>query len=608
MLFLVVAWSLLLMIFFQLGSTLLDFTKSSCFEKIGDRFIVSVWLGIIIFSNILLALSIFYHLSLLVLLLVSIGLGLLSLILSRRFYILSLKPYLTPGLVLGLLALLLSTSFVATQVVTWYDTGHYHFGIIKWLSRYGSVPGVALIYYAFGYTSSWFALAAPFNQWLLEARASTLTGGLAFLIATVHVCICLTRIITNRAHIQDWFLTIASLLAFTVILRYEIHVSPSTDLPVIILTLIIGWSLVVIANPSSRLPSKAAITISNDALVPLMLAAGAVSIKLTALPSLLVCIVYYLASNRTSINRLLVGMAVVSLILLPFFVVQALTSGCLLYPSSLLCLDLPWTIGHEKIAAVSEQIRKAAQWSTITPPSGSSWSWFFPWVLRQKYQSALVVFALSSLLLSIRKLRLNRIPTFNWSLALGLCGFFYTMLIGPTWRYTLGYLSIITAVFPSLLLVNRDSILRHWLISIGSRIAPKSAAVILLVVISILIPTASALRNNLQAFNFLRIEIRDSMDRGTLSTDSVRWSRLILPPAILNFKLEVQDEKKFSFIVSDLELVEKKVNDISFFKPKSGNQCWNAEIPCTYFLTHDDIRLREADAGLRGGFVRANDH
>jgi len=596
------------MIFFQLGSTLLEFTKSSCFEKIGDRFIVSVWLGIIVFSNILLALSIFYPLSLLTLLLVSIALGLLSLTLSRRFYILSLKPYLTPGLILGLLALLLSTSFVATQVVTWFDTGGYHFGMIKWLSRYGSVPGVALIYYAFGYTSSWFALAAPFNQWLLEARASTLTGGLAILIATVHVCICLTRIITNRAHIQDWFLTIASLLAFTVILRSEIHVSPSTDLPVIILTLIIGWSLVVIANPSSRLPSKPAITGSNDALVPLILAAGAVSIKLTALPMLLVCTLFYLVSNRTSIKRFLIGMAAVSLILLPFFVVQALTSGCLLYPSSLLCLDLPWTIGQERIAAVSEQILKAAQWSTITPPSGASWNWLFQWIIREKYQSALIVFALSSLLLSIRELRLNRITFLNWSLAVGLCGFFYSMLIGPTWRYTLGYLSIITAVFPSLLLVNRDSSLRHWLFYIGSGIAPKSAAVILLVIFSAIIPTASALRNNLQAFNFLRIEIRDSIDRGLLSTDSVRWSRLILPPAILNFKFGVQGEKKFSFIVSDLELDEKKVNDISFYKPISGNQCWNAELPCTYFLTHDDIRLREADAGLGKGFVRANNH
>ncbi|MHC5077180.1 MAG: LIC_10190 family membrane protein, partial [Planctomycetota bacterium] len=235
MLFLIIVWAFLLVISFQIGTTLLVFTRSGSFRLIGDRFVVSVWLGIIVISNVLLSISIFSRLSPFVFLIVSFGLLLSSMILSGNNLLKILHSHISLPLIFGFMALLLAISFVSTQVVTWYDTGVYHFGAIKWLSKYGTVPGLALIYYGFGYATSWFALAAPFNNGILEARSCTVTGGLAFVMFIVHFCICLVRIITQRAWMEDWFLVISSLLALLLITRYEIYISPSTDLPVMIL-------------------------------------------------------------------------------------------------------------------------------------------------------------------------------------------------------------------------------------------------------------------------------------------------------------------------------------------------------------------------------------
>lgn len=113
--------------------------------------------------------------------------------------------------------------------------------------------------------------------------------------------------------------------------------------------------------------------------------------------------------------------------------------------------------------------------------------------------------------------------------------------------------------------------------------------------------------NNLKAFNYLRMEIHEAIRKGDLSVNIYNKSRILLPPKLLNFQLGVKNSKKPLFTLSDLELVEQKVNDIHFYKPKEGYQCWNAGLPCTQFLTYDNIRLRNPEGGIGKGFVRMND-
>ena len=63
MLVLSIAWLGLLWLSFGIGTAILDQLQGNSFERIGDRFIISIWLGIILISIALLILSLFLPLS-----------------------------------------------------------------------------------------------------------------------------------------------------------------------------------------------------------------------------------------------------------------------------------------------------------------------------------------------------------------------------------------------------------------------------------------------------------------------------------------------------------------------------------------------------------------
>ena len=63
MLVLSIAWLGLLWFSFGIGNAILHRLQGNSFERIGDRFIISIWLGIIIISIALLTISLFLPLS-----------------------------------------------------------------------------------------------------------------------------------------------------------------------------------------------------------------------------------------------------------------------------------------------------------------------------------------------------------------------------------------------------------------------------------------------------------------------------------------------------------------------------------------------------------------
>jgi hypothetical protein len=447
-------------------------------------------------------------------------------------------------------------------------------------------------------------LAAPFNEGILAARMSTLNGGFAFLLMILHFWICLVRIFSNRAKIQDWFLLIASLLALVVITRYEIHVSPSQDLPVIILIIVVAFTMIAIKKHKDQAVSKNSNAGLHDAVVPLILSAGALTFKLSALPIFLISVVYYLINNEKSFEKLIIGAGIITLILSSFFIVQIIASGCPLYPSSLMCIDLPWTIGDEKIRAVSDQIKKAAQWSTIAPPAGNSWAWLGRWFIIEKFQTALIFLCIISLILLIKKSRQKYLQEALWPLLVGVLGCCFAMIFGPTWRYTLGYLAVINGI--SLSLYCDNTYINNFLNRINSNNKNfyKIMPVLFLLLLSIAIPSISVMKNKLKALNYLKLEINEAIKKGDLTANIHSWENLILPPRILNFQLTIKDADKYSFAVSDLEFINQEVNNISYLKPINSYQCWDAPLPCSQLLTYENIRLRDKTGDICKGFIR----
>jgi hypothetical protein len=267
---------------------------------------------------------------------------------------------------------------------------------------------------------------------------------------------------------------------------------------------------------------------------------------------------------------------------------------------------LPWTIGADRTREIFQQVLKAAQWSTVTPPKENSWGWLWQWPLVEKYQTGLILLAVFCLLFLRKKVTRDHLDAAKWPLIMGVVGSIYAFLLGPTWRYSLGYLAVIPGIFLSPPCEKNDSTAQVVLSRLRAMIPVLSTPAAILLGLSVTIPLVSIAVNNLKAFNYLRMEIQEAATTGQLSAAVYDRPRLLLPPSILNFSLGAGPPGgKLLFTVKDLELSREKANDVVYYKPKSGFQCWNVELPCSEALTYQEIRLRDPRSGIAKGFMRA---
>jgi len=571
MLYFIVAWTCLIMICCLIGTTLMNVLQADSFERVGDRTITAVWLGVVILANSLLATSLILPLSSSVGALICISLCALSLLSQRtRNEITAFRSKLSQNIIWGFFALELGIAALTTQQVTWIDTGLYHYGVIQWLSKFGAVPGVALLFSQLGFTSSWFALAAPLNAEIFDSRVSAITNGLAFLIAVLHFLTALAHCFTNKAQLSDWFVIIFSaiVLPFIVIsnLMRVILVSPSPDLPIILLVEVVAWSTLIASNP---VPSfyKVKASILDAPIIPLVLSAGAVTIKLIALPLLFVSGLFYIFVRGFDVRRVLMGISIIILLLLPMLSVGAITSGCPLYPSSFLCLDLSWSPTEKVAKTVAEGTHGWTTWYGSPPPDANYMLWLLSqWASSTKLNQVMALLVGVSTLAApfiVRTLLISRVREQLWILAMGITGITFLMLTTPFFRFGLGYLILL----PALLLAKYcreklgnvlPSLFHKFVTYYRSKKADKARLVTILFLGALILVgiTSSSVQN-----------------------------RLILPPQL-----------------PSIELLQKQVNDIAYFSPKnSGDLCWATKLPCAFEL--QDVKLREPARGIEAGFV-----
>lgn len=599
MLFLMVAWVSLILTCWLIGVAILNQVKADCLDRIGDRFIIAVWLGVVIFAVSFLAISIVLPLSPLVGVGVIFTMAAVALRLQRtRTEIRTLVSSLSGKLVFAFISLELIVAASAAQNITFFDTGLYHFQVIRWLSRFGVVPGLALIHSRFGFTSSWLALAAPFNAGIFEARIGSLTGGFAFLLATLHFLICLRRIWQNRGLFEDWFIVIFSFLCLPTLSLYGMYISPSPDLPVIVLTGIIVWVNILLTKRKETDSSY----LINPQIIPLILSACAVTIKLSAIPLLLVTSLFYFFESRLSLQRLFLGCAIIFLLMLPMLGFGIIASGCPLYPSSFMCLDLPWSVGEENAKVMSKIILDWARWNGPTPAKANFWNWLGHWIKSERTAFFLIICSIFSSVAISRFSNNLEAHLKNYILILGGCGITFMMYRAPSLRFGLGYLCLL----PALLIAAycyRGSPLRItalWVISglSNSWLGASISGLIMLgttLIISLAVWLYSSRIKTQNFIIFLLLLTWIIPLKTSFITPIIPGiqQHLILPPKLLT--------------PNPNELVNKQINGINYVAPniKLGkDQCWAAELPCTPYLTDENIKLRDPEGGIGKGFRR----
>ncbi|TVQ45335.1 MAG: hypothetical protein EA365_07820 [Gloeocapsa sp. DLM2.Bin57] len=542
MLYLLIIWLILLPICLFIGLFVLNLGHDQAFTPGGDRFIVAIWLGIVLLSISNFAIALILPLSPWVGLLVAL-IWLIVAQLSTNTWqdFRQLQRFLTPVILVQGLALTIATAAFSSQQVIWFDSGLYHVGSIYWLAKYGVVTGIGLIHSRFGFTSSWFGFTAPLLPNALGDNIGAVSNGFIFLIFFFWGLIGLNQALSQNGKIADWFAVIFVCLISFIYLADNNNgfsvISFSQDIPIAFLIGIVAWSMLIVVNSI------------NSQWIPLILASGAFSIKLTAIPLLGLVLLFYVWRTK----KIVVAIALTIILLLPNTLVSLRTSGCPLYPSSVLCLNLPWTVAQETIAAEVNMIGNIDhidfEGSEVNPLVKIVQQ-RYKWLTRSKQMLITFVSYLISVGLGFYLLLFSKKTEINWVIFLGLSGTTFIMSLSPLFRFGVGYLMMIPALFTA-----------NYLLNLKFRLSQPQKYLRLVLVFLIFI---------------LIIRGWDNLN-----------NRLLLPAKLPSFPL-----------------VKGQVNDVEYYYPDNFKiQCWQRQLPCATLPIQRDIQLRNPEKGIKAGFI-----
>lgn len=594
MLFYLASWTLLIACGAATGSALLTMARSSIFPHFGDRMIAATWLGLLTVAAILLGLSVILPLS------PAVGLGLLTLLAVvasssksvRRDFGIS-RRYLTKPAGFGLSVVALVAAWNATGLVEVYDTGLYHYPLTRWLSSYGTVPGLALIHFRFGFSSSWFALAAPFDFGPFQGRTSALLGGLAILLCLSHFALAMSRIFERRADRADWFLAGGYVFVLPVCFSWAFEVSLSPDVPVWIMTLLVGWLMLV--SSRSGLDQRSHAGLGDGPIVVLILALCTIALKPSAAPIVIIAALFYWFNSLLSWNFRLLSGSIAGMIALPVVVANVTSSGCPLYPNSILCLDVPWGVGKTGAQDVALGIADWGRWRDATSPAATAGNWMIAWI-SQPDKLALVVFCSLCVLafIALRGWRADK--SFVYVLGLALFGTAFLFVNAPNPRFGVGYFALYPALLLSAAAPSLERIVHsRWDKARGLK--SRHTVAYVLVAVAALVALHGSLRD---------FKLRRELANANRSQPESRFLEpFLLPPALASSPgdLVVVKNRRLSRI-GRLELVTDRSNGIEYRSPADRDQCWGAALPCVPAPLEGDIGLRSPANGFRSGFMR----
>jgi hypothetical protein len=299
---------------------------------------------------------------------------------------------------------LAAMTYTSSSAERLYDTALYHRQLIEWMARDGLVPGLAILHYRLGFSSSWLVWPALFDHGPLHARMGSAATGLALASIVAYWIQCSGRCRT----LADRFYLVTAPLLCGYLLIESMIVSPSPNLGAACAVFIVLWMLLV----------------PNAASLALIMAGAAATVKLSAAILMPVCL------WRT--RRMLAPAILLSL---PLLLANLRTTGCPLFPSPVLCSEEPTGVGKEVARHVEQVAQNWARFVGEYPADAGFWSvdWFPRWISFPRKQLELGI-ALGTLLwFALRR---------EWDacIAGAAAGFVYIFALAPDFRFGAGFL------------------------------------------------------------------------------------------------------------------------------------------------------------------------
>ena len=260
--------------------------------------------------------------------------------------------------------------------VTNYDTGLYHLGAIQYAEQFAAIPGLANIYFAYGYATAQFPLAAFLTWSPLGVEGYRALNSLIILIALIDLIVRFRQ----RDSSAGKYVMAAGLavLTFTMLPLADYWVvSPTQDASVFAVTVVAGAYLSEALSRQKWVPAAATSVIIS--VIAVLLRPTMIAFALT-----LAIVVVVLAVRRRSSwssQRLGIAVAVTTLISLAAMLLSLardyVLSGWWQYPLSTLPFDVPWRAPDPtpaRLATLGAARDPANLWE-----AAESWSWLSAW-------------------------------------------------------------------------------------------------------------------------------------------------------------------------------------------------------------------------------------
>ncbi len=245
-------------------------------------------------------------------------------------------------LIAALTLALVYLAAAAIGPVTNYDSGLYHLGAIKYAGEYGAIPGLANLYFPFGYNTSLYPIGAFLGNGPWSGNGFRLANGFLILLLVIDLALKLAKGKGKESRLSTgtYFLLIATPLTLVPLVSLSDYwvTSPSSDAAVLVITLIsVAYLLDTLTNKKKAI---------SNASVSFAAAVIAFSLRPTMVVFLVVLtlvLLYRLFRVGSLRNIQLLLPATLGLVLL---VTQSardyLLSGWLQYPLSLISFNVPW--------------------------------------------------------------------------------------------------------------------------------------------------------------------------------------------------------------------------------------------------------------------------
>ena len=295
-------------------------------------------------------------------------------------------------LTVALVAAVVYLAVAALGPVTNYDSGLYHLGAIHYASEFPTIPGLANLYFAFGYGNAAFPLAAFLGNGPWGDEGFRLLNGLIVSLAVLDLLIRLRqRKITAGTYILIVGIVV-SLIPLVALSDYWVT-SPSQDSTVMVVTVVsVAYLADAVAEKANWLANGAVALVLSIMLVllrPTMVTFGL---------SVLVALIVLSVRRREGPTSARVGSATVVLVILAGLAGIAavardyVLSGWLQYPLSIHAFSVPWLAAdptQARLATLGYHRDPSDLWNAAT-----GWQWISAWISRLPTQWETYEFAL----------------------------------------------------------------------------------------------------------------------------------------------------------------------------------------------------------------------